>query len=142
MLGVMVFGSPGRGTPVLYEQTAELQFDAAHSLRGYDGKCARLHGHGYRVQVTIEGSELDDLGMLIDFRRVKATCREIVDELDHAHLNELPAFRQTNPTCENLARHLCERLSEVLDDERVRVACVTVWETPTSAVTYRPEAKT
>ena len=126
----------------MFEQTVEFQFDAAHSLRGYDGKCARLHGHGYRVRVAIQGDQLDELGMLLDFRRVKETCRETVDELDHVHLNDVPPFDAVNPTCENLARHLHERFAQALDGARVRVAFVTVWETPTSAVTYRPEATT
>lgn len=124
----------------MFEQMVDFQFDAAHSLRGYEGKCARLHGHGYRVRVTVEGSELDGLGMLVDFRRVKAACRDIVEQLDHAHLNEVPPFDHLNPTCENLSRHIHQRLAAGLSDERIRVASVTVWETPTSAITYRPGA--
>ena len=124
----------------MFEQTVELQFDAAHALRGYEGKCARLHGHTYRVQVAHEGRELDPIGMLLDFRRVKDACREIIEGLDHTYVNEVPPFDRLNPTCENLARHLYERFAEALADERVSVRHVTVWETPTSAVTYRPEA--
>ena len=129
-----------RGDRGLFEQTVEFQFDAAHSLRGYEGKCARLHGHTYRVQVALEGRELDPIGMLLDFRRVKDACRGIIEGLDHTCVNEVPPFDRLNPTCENLAWHLYERFSEALADERVSVRHVTVWETPTSAVTYRPEA--
>jgi 6-pyruvoyltetrahydropterin/6-carboxytetrahydropterin synthase len=124
----------------LFEQMVEFRFDAAHALRGYAGKCARLHGHGYRVQVCLQGDGLDELGMLVDFRLVKEACHQVVDELDHRCLNDVAPFDEDNPTCENLARHLHERLADALNNARARVTAVTVWETPTSAVTYRPEA--
>lgn len=129
-----------KGTHGLYEQIVEFRFDAAHSLRGYEGACARLHGHSYRVQVSLQGDRLDEVGMLMDFRRLKAVCREVIDKFDHVYLNEVPPFDRMNPTCENIARHLYGELSQALADAPVCVAYVTIWETPTSAVTYAPEA--
>jgi len=122
----------------MYEQMVEFTFDAAHSLRDYPGKCAELHGHTYRVQVFISGQELDAAGMLLDFADAKRCCSEIKSELDHKHINALKAFESRNPTAENLAKHVFERASSLVNTGRARVSRVTVWESSTSAVTYSP----
>lgn len=82
-------------------------FCASHQLRNYNGKCEHLHGHNFGVSVEVEGSLLDaDVEILVDFGELKRLTREAVDQLDHAHLNDLPAFAQRNPSSENIARHL------------------------------------
>lgn len=117
----------------MYELTVEAQFDSAHCLRGYEGACENLHGHTYRVMVFYCGSELDHLGMLVDFKRLKKELGEIISYLDHQHLNDLQEFREQNPTAENLARFVFQEMNKRLGGG---VGKVTVWETPTSAASY------
>lgn len=114
-------------------------FAAAHSLRDYAGACRRLHGHNWKVEVEVVASELDRLGMAIDFKDVKAAARAAAGELDHRYLNELPPFDQVNPTAENIAAHLFERIAANLDNERVQVSAVTVWETERACIRYAKE---
>lgn len=114
-------------------------FAAAHSLRDYPGDCRRLHGHNWKVEVEVVASGLDRLGMAIDFKEVKAAARTAAGELDHRYLNEIPPFDQVNPTAENIAAHLFERITTLLDNERVQVSAVTVWETERACVRYAKE---
>jgi len=120
----------------MYELTVQAEFSAAHALRGYPGKCARLHGHNFKIEVVVCGTELDDLGMLVDFRKVKARLQEVTEAFDHRNLNEVPPFDERNPTAENLARYLYEQLSDGLP-AGTRVAATTVHETCRAAATYR-----
>ncbi|MGE0082476.1 MAG: 6-carboxytetrahydropterin synthase QueD [Thiohalomonadaceae bacterium] len=114
-------------------------FAAAHSLRDYAGECRRLHGHNWKVEVEVVASGLDRLGMAIDFKDVKAAARAAAGELDHRYLNEIPPFDQVNPTAENIAAYLFERIAAALDNERVQVSAVTVWETERACVRYAKE---
>ena len=120
----------------MYELTVEREFSAAHQMRGYPGACARLHGHNYRVQLTVAGEELDEHGMLLDFAELKALCDRVIGELDHQNLNELAPFAERNPSSENLARHIYECVAEELGGP-VRVKQVRVYESAGSSVTYR-----
>lgn len=120
----------------MYELTVERDFSAAHLMRGYPGACARLHGHNYRVLLSVEGDTLDDSGMLMDFADLKGAFEEILDELDHRNLNEIPPFDEINPSSENLARYIYERASDAIEGD-VRVGSVTIYESATSSVTYR-----
>ncbi len=126
----------------MYEATVEVSFAAAHHLRNYEGKCARVHGHNFRVQVTCEGPRLDAVGMLVDFTVLKAITRGLLEELDHGNLNEIPPFDRINPTTEAVAEYLWRRVSEALraaDPEReIRVARVWVQETDANSAAYRP----
>ena len=123
----------------MYELIVERTFSAAHCLRDYDGPCARLHGHNYRVEVSVTGDELGPDGMLLDFGQLNDACDEIVDEMDHRLLNDLPAFRHQNTTSENIARHFHERLGERLAPLGVTVGYVRVWETDGQSAVYREE---
>ncbi len=120
----------------MYELTVEREFSAAHLMRGYDGACARLHGHNYRVLLSVEGEDLDECGMLVDFAELKRIFEDILDELDHRNLNEIPPFDEMNPSSENLARHIFGRMKSAIG-ERASVTRVTIHESPTSSVTYR-----
>ncbi len=122
----------------MYELTVEREFSAAHMMRGHPGACARLHGHNYRVLLTVEGEELDETGILVDFADLRRVFDRILDDLDHRNLNELEPFTQVNPSSEHLARYLYGRAAEALDGV-VRVSRVTVCESGTSCVTYREE---
>jgi 6-pyruvoyltetrahydropterin/6-carboxytetrahydropterin synthase len=123
-------------TNVMYEVAIEASFSAAHFLRNYRGKCENLHGHNWKVEVTVDSDGLDEIGMLIDFKVLKEKTRIVIDQLDHCHLNELPAFTQLNPSSENIAYYLFTQLKKELEGERVRLRKVTVWESEESKATY------
>lgn len=114
-------------------------FAAAHSLRGYPGDCRKLHGHNWKVEVEVQASELDELGMAIDFKTVKQVTKRVTDELDHGYLNDIPPFDSINPTAENIAAYIYRRLGEEINEPRVRVHAVTIWETERACVRYTEE---
>ena len=120
----------------MYELSVDSHFAAAHSLRGYNGVCARLHGHTWKVTATIGVSTLDELGMSIDFKIISMTLDEIVGRFDHQTLNDLDEFRDINPSSENLARLIFELLSEKFTRDTTRVLSVTVAESDRHRVTY------
>jgi 6-pyruvoyltetrahydropterin/6-carboxytetrahydropterin synthase len=123
----------------MFEVTVEQTFAAGHALRGYRGKCENVHGHNYKVQVTIAGEELDSIGLLVDFVEVKRVMKEIIEYLDHRFINDLSPFDKLNPSAENLARYFWEEMTKHLAAEvPVRIAEVKVWETDTTTATYRP----
>lgn len=123
----------------MYTLRVEGAFEAAHRVVGYPGKCDRLHGHNWVVEAVFRGTELDGLGMLIDFKTAKKALAEILDEFDHYYLNDFSPFKDgVNPTAENLARIIYERLearTEVMESS-AHLAALTVWESPKSSVTY------
>jgi 6-pyruvoyltetrahydropterin/6-carboxytetrahydropterin synthase len=122
----------------MFEVMIERNFSSAHQLRGYRGKCENLHGHNYRIEIYARGRELDKTGLLVDFVELKAAADEVVNYLDHRNINELPPFdEELNPSAENLARYILERVSARVGDERVQVYKVRCFETPTSVATYR-----
>jgi 6-pyruvoyltetrahydropterin/6-carboxytetrahydropterin synthase len=121
-----------------FEVMIERNFSSAHQLRGYKGKCENLHGHNYRVEIYARGSELDNIGLLVDFGELKEAADEVVAYLDHRNINELPPFdEELNPSAENLARYILERVASRVGDDRVRVYKVRCFETPTSVATYQ-----
>ncbi len=121
----------------MFDVFIKTHFSAGHHLRNYPGNCERPHGHNWNVTVTVRASELDHLGMGIDFRAVKEAVKKATDDLDHCDLNQHPAFRDRNPSSENIARHLFEALTPELGSERYRLHSVTVGETENTGVTYR-----
>ncbi len=129
----------------MFEVTVESSFCAAHWLRDYEGACERLHGHNYRVEVTVSGHELGPSGMLVDFRELKGALSQVLGRLDHRCLNDdIDDFAegQLNPTAENVARWAYERLGEALEeagDGRLGIVHVRVWESDKTAATYAPD---
>ena len=119
----------------MFEISVEHTFAAGHALRNYHGKCENVHGHNYRVQVGIEGPELDENGLLYDFAELKKRLRAASEYLDHRFLNELKPFDEINPSAENIARFICE---EIQKDLGTAVSYVRVWETDTSCAVYKP----
>ena len=115
----------------------ERNFSSAHQLRGYKGKCENLHGHNYRIEIYARGSELDNIGLLVDFVELKAAADEVVQYLDHRNINELEPFIELQPSAENLAKYILERVSSRIGDERVQIFKVRCFETPTSVATYQ-----
>ena len=118
----------------------DFRFAAAHQIRGHRGGCENLHGHSYRVRVWVRASALDELGMVIDFADLKAAVEEVVGPFDHRFLNEVPPFDRLNTTAELLAQHVFGELRRRLDDERLRVARVEVWESDSAGAIYDEEA--
>lgn len=122
----------------MFEIEVSAAFEAAHFIRGYAGKCSRLHGHNWQVAALVRGEELDALGMLVDFKIVKAELNKILDEFDHRFLNELDTFATDNPTAENLARKIFQRLAASnIFGGSTKLYAVKVHESPNSCVTYR-----
>ena len=122
----------------MYELIVEDSFDAAHCLRGYMGKCEHLHGHTYKVQALLRVNKLNETGLSVDFREVKAALKNAVDAFDHKHLNEMPEFSEINPSAENIAKTIFGILRRDLGG---CVHKVIVWETPTSAAGYFEDAE-
>jgi 6-pyruvoyltetrahydropterin/6-carboxytetrahydropterin synthase len=123
----------------MFEVSVEQTFAAGHALRNYKGKCENVHGHNYRVRITVQGDQLDSTGLLVDFLDVKSLIGGVVDYLDHQFINDLPPFDELNPSAENIAKYFYDRVSGGLKNEvPVRVAEVKVWETDTSSAVYRP----
>jgi 6-pyruvoyltetrahydropterin/6-carboxytetrahydropterin synthase len=115
-------------------------FAAAHNLRNFRGKCENLHGHNWKIEVVLCGDRLDGSGVLVDFGAVKQATREILAELDHQYLNDLPFFQNRNPSSENIARYLFERLGERLNSDHCRVYSVAAWESFNACATFYGDA--
>ena len=111
-------------------------FSGGHHLRNYPGNCEKPHGHNWKVQVTVRATELDELGMGIDFKTLKKHVNAVVDDLDHRDLNDHPAFQDKNPSSEHIAMHIFSELRKELKTDRYSIYSVTVRETDTSGVTY------
>ena len=129
----------GPGPENMYEVTVEDTFSSGHYLRNYRGKCEKPHGHNYRVRVTLSGEELDQAGLLLDFKDLKEVLRPVVNYLDHQMMNELEPFTNLNPSAENIAKYFFDRTNEHLKDKtngRVRVKDITIWETDTTTARY------
>lgn len=124
----------------MYEVSVDETFAAAHNLRDYYGKCEDLHGHNYKVRVVLAGKELDPTGLLYDFVHLKQVIRGVILSLDHKYLNEITPFDKLNPSAENVARYIYDQAAKQLQrtPNDAAMASVTVWETETSAATYRP----
>ena len=124
-----------------YEVIIEDNFSSAHALRHYYGQTEPLHGHNYKVRVTLLGEQLDQAGLLVDFIEVKRLMQQIVDRLDHQFINDIPPFTELNPSAENIARYFYQELSSGLAANPapvpVRVGKVKVWETNATTATYR-----
>ncbi len=120
----------------MYEVTIIKSFSAAHLLAQIGGKCEELHGHNFRVEVTVTAPDLNESGLLIDFRAVKKWLNVILDQMDHKHLNELPYFAGINPSAENIAKFISEKMESEAKKVSVKVIKVKVWESENAAVTY------
>ena len=121
----------------MYELTVKGHFDAAHALRGYPGECKNLHGHTWDVEVTVAAETLDEIGIVYDFKSLKEDLGSVLDSYDHAYLNDVEPFDVLNPTAENLAKVVYDRLVTTVD-QRVNVVEVVIWESPIAKLSYRP----
>ena len=106
-------------------------FSAAHNLRGFKGKCEKLHGHNWKVKVSLGGTKLNKTGMLMDFTDLKAVVDSVLSRLDHVYLNEVAPFDKTNPTAENIAGHIFGAVKKKI--KSAKVEDVEVWESESSS---------
>ena len=135
----------------MFELTAIESFSAAHSLRNYQGPCEKLHGHNFKVEVTISCKKLNELSIGMDFKEIKQALKDILKKLDHSFLNEFPYFKNINPTSEEIARFIYMEMKDKIDDNRqsrllanaesvcqdnCKMKCVGVWESDNSKATY------
>lgn len=118
----------------MYELTITGDIAAAHFLRGYDGPCKDLHGHTWKMEVTITSEKLNPIGLVVDFRDIKYKLKEFLKHLDHVCLNDLPFFKDHNPSTENLACYVYREFGKQCTPFVVK--CVRVWESESSSITY------
>lgn len=122
----------------MFEVSVEYSFAAGHALRGYKGKCENVHGHNYKVRVSVEGEKLNSIGLLMDFAELRAVLKGLVERFDHHFMNDLEPFKEINPSAENLACYLGTELQKKVQEQGLNVSAVTVWETDTTSASYRP----
>lgn len=122
----------------MFEVSVEQTFAAGHALRDYHGKCENVHGHNYKVRITVSGEQLDATGLLVDFVEIKQLMGAAIDYLDHRFINDLPPFDKINPSAENIAKYFYDRVSAGINAGPVAISEVKVWETDTSSAVYRP----
>ncbi len=124
----------------MFEIHVSAEFEAAHRIAGYPGKCDRIHGHSWTVEAVAQGEKLDELGMLVDFKLVKGKLRDLLETLDHRMLNELPAFADgNNPTAEHIAQYVYEEMAAadfLKEMPHIALKEIKVWESPKSYVVY------
>ena len=135
----MRLAGSGRGEFILsrlFEVKVISSFSAAHKLSDFSGKCENLHGHNWKIEVVLRGDFLEENGILVDFGEVKTATKEIMKEVDHKYLNELPFFLKNNPSSENIARFLFEKLSAKLNTMNRRLYSVSAWESSDACATY------
>ena len=123
----------------MYQVSVEQHFDAAHFLRGYQGKCEALHGHRFRVVVRVKSSGIDEIGMAYDFTVLKQHLADILSRFDHTCLNDVPPFDKINPSSENIASTIYDELKLRLVEPPVTLSSVEVWESPQQGVAYSPD---
>ena len=119
-----------------FEIEVEQQFSAAHRLRGSGAKCENLHGHNWNVVAVVRGERLDRLGMVMDFKVLRQALLDVLEELDHRDLNALPAFEKVNPSAENIARFVYDRLARKIVARGVRLERIRVAESDGCWATY------
>jgi 6-pyruvoyltetrahydropterin/6-carboxytetrahydropterin synthase len=122
----------------MYQVSVEGHFDAAHFLRDYGGKCENIHGHRFKVVVSLKTAKLDKTGLAYDFVELKRHLNEVLDRFDHVSLNDVPPFDKINPSSENIAATIYDQLKGRFP-AGVSLSSVEVWESPQNCVTYRPE---
>ena len=122
----------------MYQVSVEGHFDAAHYLRDYGGKCENIHGHRFKVVVSLKTAKLNEIGLAYDFVELKRHLGEVLERFDHTSLNDVPPFDKINPSSENIAVTIYDQLKGHFSGE-VSLSSVEVWESPQSCVTYRPE---
>ena len=113
------------------------QFSAAHSLDNYKGKCEALHGHNWKVEVLASSLKLNSSGMVMDFSNLKKITSNVLEELDHHHLNQLDYFKEHNPSSEEIAKYIFDKLKDEITAKGCKLEEIRVWETDSSCAVYQ-----
>jgi 6-pyruvoyltetrahydropterin/6-carboxytetrahydropterin synthase len=125
----------------MYRVTVLSHFSGAHRLRCLHGKCEELHGHNWKVEVSVVSNRLNKEGVVIDFSILKQKVEKVLKALDHTYLNELRYFSRKEPSSENIAKYIFDRLKAELKDSHAVLKEVTAWESETSCATYFGRSK-
>jgi len=125
--------------PPCYTLKIVTDFAAAHTLRDYPGACSRMHGHNWKVEVEVKANDLDNTGMVLDFKHIRRATQAVIEQYDHQYLNEVAPFDTLNPTAENIAATLHKAIAQQLNDQRVSVYATTIWETDRACARYTEE---
>jgi 6-pyruvoyltetrahydropterin/6-carboxytetrahydropterin synthase len=120
----------------MYVITVLSHFAGAHRLRHLHGKCEALHGHNWKIEVSVASNHLGKEGIVIDFGILKRKVERVLKPLDHTFLNDLPFFSEQEPSSENIASYIFDRLEKDLKRDPVTVHSVTAWESETACATY------
>ena len=124
----------------MFELKVKGDIASAHQLRGYEGRCKDLHGHTWKIEVTVMSEKLDDIGMVADFKVMKKFLKEILEPIDHVYLNDLPYFKEANPTTENIAKYIYHEFKKSLQivetTGRLSLRQVEVWESESASSIY------
>jgi 6-pyruvoyltetrahydropterin/6-carboxytetrahydropterin synthase len=120
----------------MYEICVKRKFSAAHKLKKYKGMCRKLHGHNWEVLVYLQGEKLNSTGLLIDFKKIKAGVDKVLNELDHNELNKLKIFKKNNPSSENIAGYLFQKLSTLFNSSACKLVRVVVSEGEGTSAAY------
>jgi len=120
----------------MYTLTIRTSFAAAHNLINYQGDCENLHGHNWKVEVSVTAKELNQAGLGIDFKVLKKEAGAVINEFDHKYLNENPVFRDISPSSEHISKYLYHRISERINNDKIKVASITVWESENASACY------
>lgn len=123
----------------MYRLKISTSFASAHNLKNYQGDCENLHGHNWKVEVSVTARELDRAGLGVDFKILKAETKTLLKTLDHKYLNDLKPFADLSPSSENIARYVFQELSTKLNTANIKVDCVTVWESDVACASYYEE---
>ncbi|MBM4338561.1 MAG: 6-carboxytetrahydropterin synthase QueD [Deltaproteobacteria bacterium] len=120
----------------MYELTVTSHFSGAHRLRYLHGKCEELHGHNWKIEVSVASSKLNQEGVVIDFKILKQKLEKVLKSLDHTFLNDLPYFSGQEPSSENIAKYIFDKMKSELKGFSAKMTKVSAWESETSCATY------
>ena len=123
----------------MYKIKVQSNFNAAHNLRGYRGRCERLHGHNWKVELEVASQRLNKLSLVCDFKEVKKRLEKVLATLDHTYLNKLPYFKKDNPSSEKIAEFIYHRFKKLIKEKNLVLKKVSVWETENSCAVFSEE---
>jgi len=122
----------------MYELKIIRNFAAAHQLPLSKTKCENLHGHNWKIEVIVQGNELDQSGMMVDFSILKKGVDQVLESLDHQFLNDIPFFKENSPSSENIARYIAINVDKQLHVPGIKVSRVVAWESDDACATFIP----
>ena len=120
----------------MFKLIVKKEFSSAHILHGHPGDCKRMHGHNWLVEAEVQGNNINEIGIVLDFKEIKNNLKTIISKLDHQFLNDLEPFIKDNPTAENISKYIYKELSKNINTDNIKVSEIKLWETNNSAVTY------